>query len=38
MSTPRRFAFDHCVVARPWFVRAIAPATISANSRVSSYV
>ena len=38
MSTPRRFAFVHSVVARPRCVRAIAPATISANWRVSAYV
>ena len=35
-STPRRFDFVHSVVARPRCVRAIAPATISANCRVSS--
>ncbi len=38
IRTPRRFYFVHSVVARPRFVRAIAPATISANCRVSSYV
>ena len=34
MSTPRRFAFDHSVVASPRCAPAIAPATISQNSRV----
>src|SRR6266404_5149032 len=38
MRTPRRFDFVHSVVASPRCVRAIAPATISENSRVSSYV
>ena len=36
ISTPRRFDFVHSVVASPRCVRAIAPATISENSRVSS--
>ena len=38
MRTPRRRAFDHSVVASPRCARAIAPATISENSRVSSNV
>ena len=38
IRTPRRRAFDHSVVASFGCVRAIAPATISANARVSSYV
>ena len=36
MSTPRRRAFDHSVVASFGWARAIAPATISANWRESA--
>src|SRR5436190_410465 len=36
IRTPRRFAFDHCVVASFGYERAIAPATISEKRRVSS--
>ena len=36
ISTPRRVAFDHSVVASFGCVRAIAPATCSANARESS--
>src|SRR5438105_9521724 len=36
ISTPRRLAFDHWVVASFGYERAIAPATISAKRRVSS--
>ena len=35
-STPRRFAFAHSVVTSPGCARASAPATIPANSRISS--
>ena len=38
ISTPRRFDFDHSVVASFGCVRAIAPATNSENCRVSSNV